>query len=181
MHNYGALFLGPRTHRYSEILKMRHVASRQTRVPQLLARLIERIRRTLSTKHLTPGALGLEIADRVVRARIGWDDTHGGSVPILVIDSREVLSEDFGRMLMSFEGCQKGVSFTLPKAGPESATPPRSFAVPRTRLGQGSHPARMSNSKIRTRRVKKLFFSSRYLPCMGLRSGGKSLSGVCAL
>jgi hypothetical protein len=72
----------------------------------LLGRLIERIRRALSTKHITNGELGLQIADCVVRGRIEWDDAHDGRVPILVIDGREVTWEELGRMLMSFEGWQ---------------------------------------------------------------------------
>lgn len=72
----------------------------------LLGRLIERIRRALAAKHLTNGKLGLQIADRVVRGLIQWDDAHDGRVPTLVIDGREVTWEDFGRMLMCFEGWQ---------------------------------------------------------------------------
>jgi ECF sigma factor len=36
--------------------------------------------------------------------RIEWDDDHDGRLPMLIIDGREVTWEDFGRMLMSFEG-----------------------------------------------------------------------------
>jgi hypothetical protein len=70
----------------------------------LLGRLIERIRRSLSTRHLTKERLGLQIADREVRGRIEWDDAHDGRVPILIIDGQEITWEDFGRMVMSFEG-----------------------------------------------------------------------------
>ena len=72
----------------------------------LLGRLVERIRRALSTKYLANGELGLQIAEQVVRGRIEWDDAHNGRVPILVIDGREITWEEFGRMLMSFEGWQ---------------------------------------------------------------------------
>ena len=72
----------------------------------LLGRLIEKIRRALSTKHLTDGNLGLQVADRVVRGRIEWDEAQDGHVPVLVIDGREITWNDFGRMLMSFEGWQ---------------------------------------------------------------------------
>jgi hypothetical protein len=73
----------------------------------LLGRLIERMRRALSTKHLTESEHGLQIADeRVVCGRIGWSDAHNGGVPLLVIDGREIDWEDFGRMLTSFEGWQ---------------------------------------------------------------------------
>ena len=70
----------------------------------LLGRLIERIRRALSRKHLEDGNLGLQIAGQVVRGRIEWDDAHDGRLPMLIIDGREVSWGDFGRMIMSFEG-----------------------------------------------------------------------------
>jgi hypothetical protein len=72
----------------------------------LLGRLIERIRRALSAKHLTDGDLGLQIANQVVRGRIEWDDAEDRRLPMLIIDGQEVTWEDFGRMLMSFEGFQ---------------------------------------------------------------------------
>jgi hypothetical protein len=73
----------------------------------LLGRLIEKMRRALSIKHLSDGQLGLQIADhRVVQARIDWDDAQDGRVPLLIIDGREISWEEFGRMLMSFEGWQ---------------------------------------------------------------------------
>jgi hypothetical protein len=73
----------------------------------LLGRLIEKMRRSLSTKHLTKSEYGLEISEeRVVRGRIEWDDTHQGDLPLLVIDGREIDWEQFGRMLMTFEGWQ---------------------------------------------------------------------------
>jgi hypothetical protein len=73
----------------------------------LLGRLIERIRRALSVNHIVGGALGPQIADhRVVRGLIEWDDAYEGRLPRLVIDGREVTWEDFGRMLMTYEGWQ---------------------------------------------------------------------------
>ena len=42
----------------------------------------------------------------MVRGRIEWDDDRGGRVPLLVIDGREIDWDEFGRMLMSFEGSQ---------------------------------------------------------------------------
>ena len=70
----------------------------------LLGRLIKRIRRALATKHLTDGNLGLQIANQIVSGRIEWDDDHDGRLPMLIIDGREITWEDFGHMLMSFEG-----------------------------------------------------------------------------
>ena len=75
---------------------------------KLLGRLIEKIRRGLSVQHITTdGEHGLQIADHhVVRGRIEWDDTTDGRLPLLVVDGREVSWNDFGRMLMGFEGFQ---------------------------------------------------------------------------
>ncbi len=72
----------------------------------LLGRLIQKIRRTLSVKHLEDDGIGLHIADQTVRGRIEWDDSQDGHVPLIVIDGREISWEEFGRMLMTFEGWQ---------------------------------------------------------------------------
>ena len=72
----------------------------------LLGRLVERMRRRLSVKHLVRGEHGMQIAEQTVRARIDWDETKDARMPLLVIDGREVSWEEFGRMLMSFEGWQ---------------------------------------------------------------------------
>jgi hypothetical protein len=37
---------------------------------------------------------------------IEWDDAHDGRVPLLIIDGREITWEEFGRMMMSYEGWQ---------------------------------------------------------------------------
>ena len=48
----------------------------------LLGRLIERIRRALSVKHIAEGERGLQIADHhVVRGRIEWDAASDGRCP----------------------------------------------------------------------------------------------------
>ena|SRR5258708_25530848 len=75
----------------------------------LLGRLIAKIRRALSVSHMQQnGACGLQIADhRLVRGRIEWDGSRDDvRVPLLVIDGREISWEEFGRMMMSFEGWQ---------------------------------------------------------------------------
>ena len=72
----------------------------------LLGRLIEKMRRALSTQHLTDGEYGLQIADRTVRGRIEWDDSAAERTPLIVVDGQEISWEDFGRMLMTFEGWQ---------------------------------------------------------------------------
>lgn len=73
----------------------------------LLGRLIEKIRRALSIRHLIDSKHGLQIADnRVVRGMIEWDNAHDGRIPLLIVDGREITWDEFGRMLMSFEGWQ---------------------------------------------------------------------------
>jgi hypothetical protein len=73
----------------------------------LLGRLIAKMRRALSIRHLIDGEHGLQIADhQVVRGRIEWDDAHDGRLPLLVIDGREIDWDEFGRLLMTFEGWQ---------------------------------------------------------------------------
>jgi hypothetical protein len=62
----------------------------------LLARLIERIRRALSIKHVKVGNLGLQISDQVVRGRIEWDEEQDGRVPLLTVDGREITWDEFG-------------------------------------------------------------------------------------
>jgi hypothetical protein len=74
---------------------------------ELLRRLLERIRRALSVRHLKRDALGLCIAKHnTVRGRIDWDDTREGRVPLLTIDGKDIDWEQFGRMLMTYEGFQ---------------------------------------------------------------------------
>jgi hypothetical protein len=72
----------------------------------LLGRLIERMRRSLSVQYLEGSEDGVQIADRTVCGRIEWDETGDGRTPLLVIDGQEFSWDDFGRMLMTFEGWQ---------------------------------------------------------------------------
>lgn len=72
----------------------------------LLGRLVERMRRSLAVKHIEQSERGIHIVDKTVRARIGWDDATDGQVPLLIIDGQEVSWDEFGRMLMTFEGWQ---------------------------------------------------------------------------
>jgi len=44
----------------------------------LLARLVERMRRSLSVKHLVPSEHGAQIADQTVCGRIEWDESEDG-------------------------------------------------------------------------------------------------------
>ena len=73
----------------------------------LLGRLLAKIRRALSVKSLVDGELGLQIGDsRVVQGMVESDRDDDGRTPLLLIDGREVTWDEFGRMLMSFEGWQ---------------------------------------------------------------------------
>jgi hypothetical protein len=79
----------------------------QTDLFAVLARLVERMRRALSQRHLeSRGRFGLMIKERVVRGRIDCDLEADERLPLLVIDGREISWEQFGQMLMSFEGWQ---------------------------------------------------------------------------
>jgi hypothetical protein len=73
----------------------------------LLGRLIQKMRRALATKHLTDGQFGLQIADdRVVRGKIEADIDQDDRVPVLIIDGKEITWNEFGHILMTFEGSQ---------------------------------------------------------------------------
>jgi hypothetical protein len=73
----------------------------------LLGRLIEKMRRALAVRHLNHSDHGLQIVDpRVVRGRIEWDSAHDSRLPLLVIDGQAIDWEQFGHMLMAYEGWQ---------------------------------------------------------------------------
>lgn len=72
----------------------------------MLGRLIEKIRRALSIKHIAEDRHGLQIVDQTVRGRIDWDETEVDHVPLVVVDGQEIRWDDLGRMLMAFEGWQ---------------------------------------------------------------------------
>lgn len=58
----------------------------------LLGRLIAKIRRALSVKHLVDGESGLQIgANRVVRGMVESDRDYDGRTPLLIIDGRVVV------------------------------------------------------------------------------------------
>ena len=70
----------------------------------LMGRLVKRMRDALARRHLAEGEFGLAIAETEVRGRIDCDLDSDARIPILVIDGREVSWNEFGRMLMTFEG-----------------------------------------------------------------------------
>ncbi|WP_342616731.1 hypothetical protein [Rhodoferax sp. GW822-FHT02A01] len=76
-----------------------------------LARLVQKIRGALAAKFLQDGPYGPQIRDMEARGRIESDSSSEGDLftqatPLLVIDGRKVSWEEFGRMLMTFEGFQ---------------------------------------------------------------------------
>ena len=75
---------------------------------ELFARLYERIRRGLARQHLVDGELGPQLVfPGPVRGYISSDyDRAPEPLPVVVIDGRELAWEEFGRMLLSFEGWQ---------------------------------------------------------------------------
>jgi hypothetical protein len=81
---------------------------------ELMRRLVERMRRTLATQHLVEDDLGLSIAGVTVQGRISCDLESRPPMPMLVIDGRELSWEQFGRMLMTFEGWQFSLAFGDP-------------------------------------------------------------------
>jgi hypothetical protein len=73
---------------------------------ELMARLVGRMRRALSLTHLVDEGPRSSIAGKTVRARISCDLESAYHSPMLVIDGREVTWDQFGEMLMTFEGWQ---------------------------------------------------------------------------
>jgi hypothetical protein len=56
----------------------------------LLERLIEKIRRTLSIKHIAEDGHGLQIVVQTARGRIDWDENEVDHVPLVVVDGQEI-------------------------------------------------------------------------------------------
>jgi len=74
----------------------------------MLGRMVEKIRKALSVKHIKNAGdgHGLQIADMTVRGRIECDLSEDIRMPCVVVDGQEISWEDFGRMISSFEGWQ---------------------------------------------------------------------------
>ena len=75
----------------------------------LLGRMVERIRKALSVKHINNAGdgHGLQIIDRTVRGKIECGNSDEDySAPSFVIDGKEVSWQELGHMLSSFEGWQ---------------------------------------------------------------------------
>ena len=72
----------------------------------LLGRLIEKIQRALSVKHIAHDRRGHHIVDTIVRGRIEWDEAAEGRKPQVLVDGRTFSWDELGAMLMAFEGWQ---------------------------------------------------------------------------
>lgn len=72
----------------------------------LLGKLVQKIVRALSMKHLHYDASGLQVAGTMVRSRIEWDGVEDGCQPSVIIDGRRGEWANFGAVLMAFEGWQ---------------------------------------------------------------------------
>ncbi|MEJ7807422.1 MAG: hypothetical protein WKG03_16050 [Telluria sp.] len=72
----------------------------------LLGRLIQKIRRALSVKHIGHDRCGHHIVDTIVRGRVEWDDAKEGRMPQVLVDGRTFSWDQLGEMLMAFEGWQ---------------------------------------------------------------------------
>ncbi|BFG81543.1 hypothetical protein PTKU46_95770 [Paraburkholderia terrae] len=72
----------------------------------LLGRLVEKMRRALSVRFLCAENHRLRISDQTVQGRISSDMAGFENMPVVVVDGKEIMWDDFGRMLMAFEGWQ---------------------------------------------------------------------------
>lgn len=84
------------------------IGDAQADIFELMGRMVPRIRRLITQQHLeiNQSTRGLRIADLLVRGRVTSSVAHEDQLPVLVIDGREITWEDFGRMLMCYEGFQ---------------------------------------------------------------------------
>ena len=73
---------------------------------ELYTKLFTKMRRALGTKHIEFGEFGWQITnENTVRGRIDCDPVEEGlHTPLLVIDGKEISREEFGRMIMTYEG-----------------------------------------------------------------------------
>lgn len=80
---------------------------------ELHAELLQKIRRALSQKHLEKSGWdkSFYLAD-IVRGRIGYNSDSDG--PLIVIDGKSFSLDEFGRMLMTYEGFQFRLEFLDP-------------------------------------------------------------------
>ena len=71
----------------------------------LFQRLYEKMRREMALRHVERTTHGWQVGrEQCLVGRIEWDTGTSGRLPLLVIDGRPFTWEEFGRMLMTFEG-----------------------------------------------------------------------------
>ncbi len=74
---------------------------------ELFGRLFQKMQRGLALRHLADGEGGLSIGDtHTARGRITCDLDRDERLPLVVVDGQELSWEQFGSMLMSYEGWQ---------------------------------------------------------------------------
>jgi len=78
----------------------------------LLGRLVEKMRRALSVRHID--FRERRIIDSTVRGRIEWDEAQDEHMPLVVVDGKEISWNDLGRMLLSMEGWQFRIDIADP-------------------------------------------------------------------
>lgn len=72
----------------------------------LLGKLIAELREVISVQYLVDSNLGLQIKAETLVGRIKASQPYDLETPLIVIDGHEISWDEFGRMLMSFEGWQ---------------------------------------------------------------------------
>lgn len=71
----------------------------------LLARLLARIQRGLAVRYLTDDPqFGTCLANHRLRGHIAYDKGTDGRLPLVIVDGRAITWEEFGEMLMTYEG-----------------------------------------------------------------------------
>ena len=80
---------------------------RAEEVQKLHHKLLGKMRRALTWQHLVEEDGRLSVSDDLkVRGRFNWDDETNGTLPLLVINGKAVTWDDFGQILMTYEGWQ---------------------------------------------------------------------------
>lgn len=82
----------------------------------MLGRLIEKMRRALSVRHIDFHEH--RIIGGTVRGHIEWDESQAGRLPLVVVDGRELSWGELGQMLMSMEGWQFRLDIADPSEEP---------------------------------------------------------------
>jgi hypothetical protein len=76
-------------------------------IQKLHCKLMGKMQRALTWQHIVEEKGNLSVTDYLkVRGRFEWDDETDGELPLLVIDGKAVTWDEFGRILMTFEGWQ---------------------------------------------------------------------------